>query len=88
MEISKIYEGVKDQSGLLTGLEQQVEDLLETNVKNFRDTNCLKLTTNRLTYFENQQRIFNVLFEALTDLKIMNNYLLLELDAQLKEEIG
>jgi len=86
VQISKIYEGLKDQAGLLTGLEKQVSDLITTNKQNFQDSDCLKLITNRLTYFNNQQRCFNVLFEAVTDLKIMNEYLLLETEAQLREE--
>ena len=84
MEISRIYEGLRDQAGLLTGMEKQVEDLLATNAKNLQNINCLELTSNRKAYFDNQHRAFNVLFEAITDLKVMNSYTLLELECQLR----
>lgn len=86
MQISKIYEGLKDQAELLTGIEKQIQDLLDTNAKNLQNTNCLELTSNRKAYFDNQHKAFNVLFEAVTDLKVMNAYTLLEIECQLQEE--
>lgn len=86
MKITDFYEHLKGQEGLLAGAEKQLEDLLDTNKKNLQDTDCLKLTTNRLTYFQNQHQVFNVLFEAVGDLMIMNSYMLLELESQLREE--
>lgn len=87
MEISKIYEGLKNQEGLLAGMEKQIQDLLDTNARNLQETNCLKLTGNRKAYFDNQHRAFNVLFEAIGDAKIMNGYMLLETEVQLREEL-
>lgn len=84
MQISEVYEQLKSQEGCLTGMEQQVQDLLDTNTKNLQDGDCLKLTTNRLTYFDNQHRAFNVLMEAVGDMKIMNSYALLEIESQLR----
>ena len=46
----------------------------------------MELTTNRSGYFENQHKCFNVLFEAVVDLKIINNYALLEIESQLRTE--
>lgn len=86
MQISKIYEGLKDQAELLVGIERQIQDLLDANAKNLQNINCLELTSNRKAYFDNQHRAFNVLFEAVTDLKVMNSYTLLEIECQLQEE--
>ncbi len=86
MQIRSIYESLENQAGVLVGMEQQVQDLLDTNVKNLQDTECLNLTTNRKTYFDNQHQVFNVLFEAIVDLKIINSYALLEIESQLRDD--
>ena len=86
MQITEIYNGLKNQADVLVGIEKQIENLLDTNTKNLQDTYCLKLTTNRSNYFENQHKCFNVLFEAVVDLKIINNYTLLEIESQLRTE--
>jgi hypothetical protein len=87
VQITEIYNGLKDQAGALTGMEKQIQGLIDTNTKNLQDTDCLKLTNNRSGYFENQHKCFNVLFEAVVDLKIINNYNLLEIESQLREEV-
>ena len=86
MRIAEFYDNLKNQAGTLTGVEKQVQDLLDTNAKNLQDINCLKLTSNRKAYFDNQHRAFNVLMEAVDDMKITNSYMLLELESQLREE--
>lgn len=86
MQISTVYKQLKGQEGCLTGMEQQIQALLDTNIKNLEDANCLKLTTNRINYFTNQHNVFNVLMEATVDMKIMNGYALLEVESQLREE--
>lgn len=88
MQVSKIYEGLKDQMLGLAGMEKQIQDLLDTNEKNLQDTNCLKLISNRTDYFQNQHQVFNILMETIDDMKIMNSYLLLEMECQLRDEIG
>ena len=87
MQITEIYNGLKNQADVLVGIEKQIEDLLDTNTKNLQNTGCLELTTNRSGYFKNQHKCFNVLFEAVVDLKIINNYALLEFESQLREEV-
>lgn len=88
MQIGRIYEGLKDQMLGLAGMEKQIQDLLNTNEKNLQDTDCLKTTSNRKTYFQNQHQVFNVLMDATNDMKIINSYLLLETECQLRDEIG
>ena len=85
MRVTEIYKQLKNQEGCLTGMEQQIQDLLNTNVKNLKDTNLLRLTTNRAAYFTNQHMAFNVLMEVVGDMKIMNSYALLEVESQLRE---
>lgn len=84
MLISKVYENLQHQAGILAGTEQQIQDLLDTNVKNLQDAKCLDNTTNRMDYFRNQHQAFNVLMEAVGDMKIVNSYMLLELESQLR----
>ena len=86
MQITEIYEQLKNQAGCLNGTEKQVQDLIATNKANLIDSNCLELTTNRTEYFLNQHTVFHVLLEAVGDMKIVNSYLLLEVEAQLREE--
>ena len=88
MRIAEFYENLKNQAGTLTGVEKQVQDLLDTNARNLRDTKCLELTGNRKAYFDNQHRAFNVLMEAVDDMKIMNSYMLFELECQLRGDVG
>lgn len=86
MQINEIYKQLKNQAGCLIGMEQQVQDLLNTNEKNMQDADCLKLTSNRSVYFINQHSAFNILMEVVGDMKIMNGYALLEIECQLRKE--
>ena len=85
MQISEIYKNLKGQEGLLAGMEQQIQALLDTNKKNMEKQDCLEAIPNRKVYFINQHRVFNVLIEAVGDMKIMNGYSLLEIEIQLRQ---
>ncbi len=85
MQISEVYKNLRGQEGLLAGIEQQIQALLDTNQENTDGPKCLKDAPNREMYFINQQRVFNVLMEAVGDMKIMNGYSLLEIEIQLRQ---
>ncbi len=85
MQISEIYKSLKGQEGLLVDMEQQIQALLDTNKKNMENQNCLEAAHDRKIYFINQHRAFNVLMEAVGDMKIMNGYSLLEIEIQLRQ---
>ncbi len=85
MRISEVYKNLKGQEGLLVGMEQQIQALLDTNKKNMENQDCLEAAQDRKIYFINQHRVFNVLMEAVGDMKIMNGYSLLEIEIQLRQ---
>ena len=86
MQINMIYGHLKNQGCCLAGIEKQIQDLLDTNVKNLEQTKILKLASNRLTYFTNQHKAFNVLMDIIGDMKVTNSYALLDMECQLREE--
>lgn len=86
MQIEEFYEQLKNQAGCLEGTEKQVQDLLISNEKNLKSSTCLELTSNRTEYFQNQHMCFNVLLEVVGDMKLVNSYMLLDMEAQLREE--
>ena len=85
MQISEVYKNLKGQEGLLAGMELQIQALLDTNKKNMENQDCLEAISNKKVYFINQHRAFNVLMEAVGDMKIMNGYSLLEIEIQLRQ---
>ncbi|MCK5602080.1 hypothetical protein KAR91_09430 [Candidatus Pacearchaeota archaeon] len=86
IQITQIYKDLKSQNNHLAGIETQVQALLDTNVKNLQNQDCLQIR-NRDGYFDNQHRVFNALFESVIDLKIATSYSLLDIEAQLREEV-
>ena len=87
LRTTEILEGLRNQHGILAGIEHQIQALLDSNRQNSENEKMLEGVPNRKLYFLNQHMTFSVLFEAVVDMKCLNCYALLDLESQLREEI-
>jgi len=84
--ITEIYEELKNQANRFDGIEGQILGLINTNIKNVELVKTAKTIHGLSTYFFNQHHIFNILLEAINDVKLVNSYQLLEIECQLRDD--
>lgn len=84
MKLHDFYEHLKQQGICLSAVEDQLSRALKANEQNISLATSLVGVSNFEQYLMNQRAILNALLLTNGDMKLINSYVLLDIEAELR----